>query len=170
MHKIEYKELHLLRHAKSSWEFPDLSDFDRPLNSRGKKACLTMAHHITALGGLAQNSVIYCSPAVRAQQTISRIVKSLNNQIEWITQTELYTFDKRDLIEFCRNVDNVKSSVTIVGHNPALHELLEYLTGERIEKLPTCAYSKIVSPIPSWEQMYEGCGTLKACIYPKMFE
>jgi phosphohistidine phosphatase len=31
------KTLLLLRHAKSSRKFPDLSDLDRPLNHRGKR-------------------------------------------------------------------------------------------------------------------------------------
>ena len=30
------KNLLILRHAKSSWKHPDLSDHDRPLNKRGK--------------------------------------------------------------------------------------------------------------------------------------
>ena len=31
------KTLLILRHAKSSWKFPDRSDHDRPLNRRGKR-------------------------------------------------------------------------------------------------------------------------------------
>ncbi|MEK9973235.1 MAG: hypothetical protein VW876_07320, partial [Deltaproteobacteria bacterium] len=31
------KTLYLLRHAKSAWDNPDLSDFERPLNKRGKE-------------------------------------------------------------------------------------------------------------------------------------
>lgn len=30
------KRLFLIRHAKSSWSDPDLRDFERPLNKRGK--------------------------------------------------------------------------------------------------------------------------------------
>ena len=28
--------LYVMRHAKSSWENPDLSDYQRPLNKRGR--------------------------------------------------------------------------------------------------------------------------------------
>ena len=31
------KSLYLLRHAKSSWKYPNLDDFERPLNKRGRK-------------------------------------------------------------------------------------------------------------------------------------
>ena len=33
----------LLRHAKSSWDNPELTDFDRPLSHRGAKAARVMA-------------------------------------------------------------------------------------------------------------------------------
>ncbi|MGB4972019.1 MAG: histidine phosphatase family protein, partial [Cyclobacteriaceae bacterium] len=38
--------LYLVRHAKSSWENPDLSDFDRPLNERGRKDAPRMGKRI----------------------------------------------------------------------------------------------------------------------------
>ena len=31
------KSVLILRHAKSSWKHPDVSDHDRPLNKRGKR-------------------------------------------------------------------------------------------------------------------------------------
>ncbi len=31
------KTLYLVRHAKSSWKYPRLDDFERPLNKRGRK-------------------------------------------------------------------------------------------------------------------------------------
>jgi len=31
------KSLLILRHAKSSWKHPELTDHDRPLNKRGKR-------------------------------------------------------------------------------------------------------------------------------------
>jgi len=40
------KTLLLIRHAKSSWDQPGLSDFDRPLNERGKKDAPVMAKRV----------------------------------------------------------------------------------------------------------------------------
>jgi phosphohistidine phosphatase SixA len=45
------KILYIVRHAKSSWDDPELSDFDRPLNERGKKS----APHGQATEGKASN-------------------------------------------------------------------------------------------------------------------
>jgi len=29
------KKITIVRHAKSSWQFPELTDYERPLNKRG---------------------------------------------------------------------------------------------------------------------------------------
>ena len=44
------KHLHLLRHAKSSWEDPDLVDHERPLAPRGERASLRIAEHVRREG------------------------------------------------------------------------------------------------------------------------
>ena len=68
------KILFVLRHAKSSWDNPDLSDFERPLNSRGFDAA-------RFIGGLIYQrdlapQIIVSSPAKRAKQT-AILVKEL---------------------------------------------------------------------------------------------
>ncbi|MBB1488511.1 SixA phosphatase family protein [Oceanospirillum sediminis] len=69
------KKLHLIRHAKSSWADPELKDKQRPLNKRGIKACGVMARPI--LMAASELDTIFCSPAVRTQQTIELIDKNL---------------------------------------------------------------------------------------------
>jgi phosphohistidine phosphatase len=61
------KTLFVLRHAKSSWENADLSDFERPLNKRGLEAAPLMGKVIKENG--FQPEVILSSPARRAKQT-----------------------------------------------------------------------------------------------------
>jgi len=38
------KTLYLVRHAKSSWKHPELDDFERPLNKRGKRDAPAMGY------------------------------------------------------------------------------------------------------------------------------
>ena len=76
------KTLHLIRHAKSSWENPHLGDLERPLNSRGLRSCPLMAPHILASGCSFKN--VYSSPALRARKTIELIAHNLPQQnISW---------------------------------------------------------------------------------------
>ncbi len=63
--------LYLLRHAKSSWEFFDLPDHDRPLAPRGERAAKAMAQHLREQGIAPE--VVLCSTATRARETLERV-------------------------------------------------------------------------------------------------
>jgi phosphohistidine phosphatase len=77
------KKLIIVRHAKSSWDNPDLDDFDRPLNKRGLKDAPRMGKrlkekHITP-------DILLSSPAERALATCQAIasctsVRSIENK------------------------------------------------------------------------------------------
>src|SRR5690349_2982619 len=56
-----------MRHAKSSWDNPDWSDFERPLNKRGLKAAPFMGN--TIYQNDLEPTLIISSPAKRAKQT-----------------------------------------------------------------------------------------------------
>ncbi|HAG72955.1 MAG TPA: phosphohistidine phosphatase, partial [Gammaproteobacteria bacterium] len=61
------KILYLLRHAKSSWDDPDLKDFERPLNARGLRDVPVMADRFNARN--CRVDCIVSSPATRAKTT-----------------------------------------------------------------------------------------------------
>ena len=61
------RELFIMRHAKSSWDDPTLSDFERPLNRRGKEDAPLMGEHLKRLG--IKPDLIVSSPAKRAKKT-----------------------------------------------------------------------------------------------------
>ena len=64
------RQLLLLRHAKSSWDDPALSDHARPLNARGRRAATAMAQAMRELG-LAPD-IVLVSSARRTLQTLKR--------------------------------------------------------------------------------------------------
>ena len=68
------KTLYLLRHAKSSWDDPDLADFDRPLNHRGRTAAPFMGETVSRYG--LQPDLVLSSPAVRAKETAALMKKA----------------------------------------------------------------------------------------------
>ena len=53
------KRLYLLRHAKSSWDSPSLSDHDRELNDRGRRDAPRMG---AALAGKLEPQRVHLSP------------------------------------------------------------------------------------------------------------
>ncbi len=131
------KQLYLIRHAKSSWSQPDLTDFDRPLNKRGKKNAPFMAGRLSARGIFPQR--IVSSPARRAKKTAIYIAEGTGFKKEDITYDKgLYLAELSyfiNVIEYhLRDVDILFA----VGHNSTITELAEYLTGDRFFNVPTC--------------------------------
>ena len=161
------KKLLLLRHAKSSWNDPQLKDIDRPLNGRGKRACALMAPHIIG----AHFRPVYCSPAKRARRTIEGVAATQPaGNVKWQIEDALYTFDAAEVLLFCRQLDDRLSSAVIVGHNPALTDFCNDVTQADIANIPTCGYVVMQLAINRWLDIANGCGTLQAFLYPKLYK
>ena len=67
--------LTLVRHAKSSWSDPSLSDFDRPLNERGNRDAPRMARWF--FENIQEMPILFTSPANRALSTAKYFEKDL---------------------------------------------------------------------------------------------
>ncbi len=136
------KKIHLLRHAKSDWGNASLADVDRPLNARGIRVAGTMALALVKAGCSFEH--VFCSPAVRAQSTITLISKQLPDMhIAWQTIPALYTFESEHLHQWLQSVDESIDELLIVGHNPALTYFCNALNTEHIDNIPTCGYVQL---------------------------
>jgi phosphohistidine phosphatase len=158
--------LHLLRHAKSSWEDQDLADHDRPLASRGRKATKRIAKHLRSEG--IAPSLVLCSSARRTRETLERIGPDGEVRIE----RELYGASAPDLLERLRRVPDNTESVMLIGHNPAIQDLAVELArrGDRLEdverKFPTCALATLELP-NGWSELEAGSAKLVGFVRPK---
>ena len=158
------KTLHLIRHAKSSWDFPGLSDHERPLNERGIRSCRVMGPALVEAG--CSFSDVYCSSATRAQDTIGQIAAHIPDcQFEWHIDCALYTFDSHELLRWCQNRQS--EQLTVIGHNPAITDLVNQLAGESIINVPTCAYIQLVCDISEWSELQSGSARVSCFIKPK---
>jgi phosphohistidine phosphatase len=141
------KTLLILRHAKSSWKFPDLSDHDRPLNRRGKRDAPRMGRTIKERG-LVPDLVI-SSTAARAKDTASAVAKHSGYKGKRIRFESLYAAEPGAYLAVLRGLTDNYQRVLIVGHNPSVGELIELLTGE-IHIVPTCTLAQIEFDIQKW--------------------
>ena len=160
------KKIHLIRHAKSSWKDTALTDIARPLNKRGRKTCPVMAGHIVQAGCCFE--YIFCSPAVRAQETIKSISNALNLGLRWQTVGQLYTFDSKILFDWCRALDESVTEPLIIGHNPALTDFCNALGNSTVKNIPACGYVQLtVKKGCSWRELRQGSAKLAAFLRPK---
>jgi len=144
------KNLLLLRHAKSSWEQPELADHDRPLNKRGKSAAPLM-------GKLLQDQdlipdLILCSSAVRTHKTALLVAEACTYSGDIKQTRELYQADPQDYVDILRHVADKHTRVLVVGHNPGLEMLVEALTGEATS-MPTAALAHIELSLKRWRDL-----------------
>lgn len=149
------KHLYLLRHAKSSWDNPNLPDHDRPLAHRGQRAGAAMAATVAAL--TPRPDLIVCSTAARAQGTLD-LVRPSQPDVPVRLDPVLYTFDVPPLRLHLEGLDEDVTSVLVIGHNPALELLARSLAAtdtrppmERLRrKFPTAALAELELPIATW--------------------
>ena len=119
------RQLLMLRHAKSDWNV-DTVDFDRPLNKRGEKAAGIMGKWMRKQGLIPD--WIISSPARRAQQTIRKVCKTMGIKPDAINFHDgLYQADVRMLLKALAECPRHTERVLLVGHNPELEALLDYL-------------------------------------------
>jgi phosphohistidine phosphatase len=161
------KTLHLLRHAKSSWDDASLVDIDRPLNGRGIAACARMAPHLVAAGCTFE--AVFCSPAQRARSTIELIAQALPAQdITWTVVEDLYTFSSDDLYAWCRALPESLTDVMLVGHNPALTDFCNSLSDSDLHNIPTCGYAQLKARAGgAWSDLAQTPFALAAFLRPK---
>jgi phosphohistidine phosphatase len=145
------KILLILRHAKSSWKEPDLQDFDRPLNKRGKSDAPKIGKLLKELDLVPD--LIISSAAKRAKDTAKAVVKSTKYHGRMDLNPSLYgAADFDAYLRALRLVPDEYNKVLIIGHNPALEELVRVLT-DRMEHLPTCALAEVDLKISSWSNL-----------------
>jgi len=159
------KTLYLLRHAKSSWDDPDLKDFDRPLNGRGLKAAPRMGSYIRKEKILPD--IILSSPAFRAKQTTTLVCEAAGlTGVEIDFDERIYEASAQRLFEIVAGLKDGVDAAMMVGHNPGFEELLAALTGES-KRMPTAALACIELNVKKWSDVSANSGKLKWLVKPK---
>ncbi|WP_457596929.1 SixA phosphatase family protein [Hydrogenimonas sp.] len=160
------RELILMRHAKSSWDDPTLSDFERPLNERGERDAPRMGEHLADLG--IRPDLIVASPAKRAKKTAKIVAQKLGydtRAIEW--RESLYEASPQTLLYLICQLPNEAKRVMMVGHNPGFTMLANLLGDVAIENIPTAGVVIIAFDAKSWDEACRMKGHTILFDYPK---
>lgn len=133
------RSLVLIRHAKSDWSGQHL-DVDRPLASRGLRQAPEAGGWLAGSGLVVAAAVV--SPARRARSTWELVAGQLPYDVPTELNEDVYTFSGTELLQVVRRLDDADECVVIVGHNPAMEQLISALTGEWAP-MPTSAVAVI---------------------------
>ncbi len=160
------KTLYLVRHAKSSWKFPELADFDRPLNRRGQRDAPEMGRRLRQREACPQ--LILCSPAVRTQHTARALAKAMEYPSDVRYVDEFYEASPEVLLATVQTVRDAVNDLMLVGHNPGLTELVNRLTAHSIENVATAGVVAVIFSVDRWSEVHFGIGQFGGYDYPKL--
>jgi phosphohistidine phosphatase len=160
------KTVLLLRHAKASREDPEMADFDRPLNARGRQDAPRVGAWMRR-SGLAPDLVL-CSDAKRARETWAGVAETLRSGAPVLFERGLYMASAKALCHRLQRIQGTVGTVLVVGHNPGIEEAAQALArreGDALkhlqrEKLPTAALVRLEFDISEWTQLQPGAGRL----------
>jgi len=158
------KKLYLIRHSYA--ENPGTKrDFERQLTLEGQSKVRALGRHLLKESFLPGK--ILCSPAVRTTETVQNLVEELaiNERIVEFKDT-IYNASVRELLALINSLDESEQVIVIVGHNPAVSYLGEYLTSEGISGMEPCSMVSIKLENVKWEEVSQGDGTFISYFHP----
>jgi phosphohistidine phosphatase len=162
------KTLLLIRHAKSSWDDPGLSDYERPLNERGKKDAPAMAERLYERG--IKVDAFVTSPARRARKTAEQFAKQYKKEKNDLQlKTELYMAGDDTFYNVISRLNDDDDCVALFSHNPGLTDFANELTDARIDNIPTCGIFAVSIDAKKWNKFREAKKKFLFFDYPKAF-
>lgn len=168
------KTLCLMRHAKSGWDNPSLSDHDRPLAPRGVEAAGLVGRHLKQRG--IRPDLVLCSTARRAAETLALVLAELGSGMPVEHDRGLYLAGAPALLGRVRAAPDSVGTLMLVGHNPDMHHLAQHLAGRGdpaalravAEKFSTGSCAILSFPVEHWRDVEPGLGTLVEYVRPRL--
>ncbi len=144
------KKLIIIRHCKSSWLDPSLSDYERPLNKRGRNDGYKMSNELSKK--IKHVDLLISSSSKRTKLTSNIFIDKINiNEIEY--RDDFYHSSSENIISILEKINNSFKSVIIIGHNPGFTDLVNKLTNINLFNLPTTGVVIVNLNIKNWDQI-----------------
>ncbi len=160
------KTLTIVRHGKSSWDYSDVNDIDRPLKVRGINDAYTMAQRLDS--ARYKTDFVISSPASRAINTALIFCRVLNIPDEKIMlNSELFHAGVDEIMEIIYGVEDQIRSVMIFGHNPGFTLLANHLSTLSIPNVPTTGLVNLEFECQKWNQIDKTNCKTQYFDYPK---
>jgi phosphohistidine phosphatase len=146
------RELFIVRHAKSSWDYDNISDIDRPLKLKGIRNAYEMARRMKIDRNLPQSFI--SSPANRALHTAIIFLSVFELPFSnLVIDKRLYGYGKNEIMEVIKSQNNDILKLMIFGHNPDFSEIARTFAGNQSIELTTCGIAVFEFKCKSWSEI-----------------
>ncbi len=163
------KTLYIVRHAKSSWAHPGLTDAERPIIDKGIKKTSLVTDFLKTKG--LRVDLILSSHAVRAYETAKLFAPAFSyDPKEIIIEDRIYEHSTNTLLDILYELENNTDSVMLVGHNPTFTDFANYFLDKHVDWLPTSAVVSIKFHTNNWEELSIAKKSTLFVVYPGMLK
>ncbi|MBZ8134725.1 histidine phosphatase family protein [Afifella sp. IM 167] len=161
----------LLRHAKSDWHSGAKTDFERPLNERGREAARLMGRFMAEAG--YEPDLVLCSPSQRTRETLGLVGESIPLPVDRRYADALYQDADDDYLKILRAEGGGSLCCLVIGHNPMIYETALALAGsgdkEELARLNAKYPSGTLAAVEfdgSWSDLSGGGARLERYVRP----
>lgn len=159
------KHLYLLRHAEAGAKESRQEDKSRTLTQAGTKDSVHIGNWFRE-----QNidfDLMVCSSAIRAAETAGLVAEGMKREKPGIlSEDSLYEASVRQLLDYVNNIEDGYGQVLVVGHNPSISYLAEYLTKADVGDMAPGSVVVIRFESGSWKLVSENTGQLLHYVTP----
>jgi phosphohistidine phosphatase len=160
------KLLLIVRHAQAEQTNNVQKDFERELTTTGFADASRMGRFLSSKK--IKPTAVFSSPAHRARTTAQLMAEQLGFDFTSIVlDQEIYESSVRKLMQLINGLDESLTQVMLVGHNPHLSYLAEYLTQYELGDLPACGVVAINFERQAWKEASNGTGKFTWLEYPE---
>lgn len=159
--------LYVLRHAKAEEGVPTGGDHERALKRRGLKAARLVGNFLTRLDEAPE--LVLSSTAVRARETATAAGEAGGWKAKLELNSVLYGAGSEALLRELAAVQARAKRLLLVGHQPALSQLIGALTGGEPD-FPTAALARIDFELERWSEIAPRRGRLVWLLTPDAIE
>jgi phosphohistidine phosphatase len=158
--------LYIVRHAKAEDRAIFMADHDRQLTSDGIIAAARMGHYLHEKG--IRPDIIISSTAPRAKDTARGIAEKTGYEPEQIRLDEtLFDGGPKAYLAAINAVPESAQTAMIVGHNPDVTYLAEYLTHQQIGSMSKGAVIAVTFDNLTWAEVSGRTGHVTLDIKPR---
>ena len=149
------KTLYIVRHAKSSWDYPGIEDIDRPLKKRGIKDAYLMSKFLSKK--VSRPDVFISSSANRALHTAVIFCENFEYPLANLQiKRQLYSFSDGYLVKTVNALDDGFNSAIIFSHDHGLNTFVNKFGNKPISHVPTCGIIGLQFEEKHWKNIKKG--------------
>lgn len=131
-----------MRHAKSSWDHPDLRDIQRPLNSRGQRDATLMG--LVCADKIPSPDLVLISPAARTRETMELFFEAWNSSNPVLSiEDDLYLAGISEWLAVLSEHTGRADHIMACSHQPGTGDFARWLCPDVDGGLPTAAVISI---------------------------